>query len=169
MADSIKANSNMTGASGIVNTQPYTPGTYQGFDGKKYKLGVDEAIQAGSADATLQNNRALRAYQENQAAMNLQQAMSTIDRTALENYKDIANNYAARGMARSGGYTRADDKAYAATQGAKLGEVQKVQNLLDTNKIADIADQQTRNDAIYALINKFIGTEAGKKLNEIKG
>jgi hypothetical protein len=170
MADNIKPNSSITGASDVVTTQPVkTPGTYKGFDGKQYKLGLNEAIQADAADTNLQQQRALRKYQETQAASNLQQALLTIDRNALDAYKGIANNYAARGMQRSGGYGNADDKAYKAAQQDKLGEVQKVTNLIDTNKIADAGDQATRNQAIYGIIAQFLQTEAGKKLNEIKG
>lgn len=174
MANPITADSNMTGAAGVVTTQPVN-GTYKGFDGKQYKLGVNEMIQAGAADNQLQSKRALRNYQENQAAMDLQSALGTvgqlgsIDRAAIEQYKGIANNYAARGMQRSGGYATADDKAYQGAVGAKVAEQQKYDQLLAGNQIADTADQQTRNDAIYALITKYLGTEAGKKLNQIKG
>jgi hypothetical protein len=166
MADSIKADPTITGSPGVTTS---TPGTYKGLDGKSYKLGLNEMTQASGAENTLQNNRALRAYQENAAAMQLKESLSKIDRTALDAYKNVANNYAARGMQRSGGYAKADDRVYQDTQDVKLSQIKGVTDLIDQNKLQDTADEQTRNQTIQQLIAEFIGKEAGKKLNEIKG
>jgi hypothetical protein len=165
MADNITADPTITGSPGV--TTP-APGTYA-LGGKNYKLGIPEQLQANQANNTLTTNRALRSYQENAAAMQLRQNLSTIDRTALDAYKGVANNYAARGMLRSGGYQAADDKVYADTQDTKTSLVQGLQDLLNTNKITDTGEQQSRDNAIQQLIAQFIGTDAGKKLNEIKG
>ena len=166
MADSIKADPNITGSGSIQGSKP---GTYKGFDGKEYKLGLPEATQAGQAESQLANNRALRNYQATQGSLNLKNALRQIDRTSMDAYKNIANDYAARGMQRSGGYTRTDDKAYEATQEARVAEMDKLKNLLDTNNMTDSMDIEQRNNAIWDIISKFVGTEAGKKLNEIKG
>lgn len=166
MADPIKPNSSITGANGIVSP---AKGTYKGFDNKEYKLGLPETLQAGVADTTLSNNRALRNYQEKQGSLNFNNAINQIDRSSLQNYKGIANDYAARGMLRSGGYAKADDRAFEAASEAKVAEAEKLKGLLDTNNMADNQDQEARNNAIWEIISKFIGTEAGRKLNEIKG
>ena len=170
MADSIKPDPNITGSSGAA-----TNGTYKGFDGKNYKLDLNTIMGVNSYDTTLQNNRALRNYSERQAKTRLDEALGTmqkpgiIDRTALEAYKNVANNYAARGMQRSGGYLKADDKVKADANQAKIDEQNQYNATVDTNKLTDIADEQVRNQGIWALINQFVGTEAGKKLNQIKG
>jgi hypothetical protein len=168
MADSIKADPSITGSSGTG-----TPGTYKGFDGKSYKLDLQSAMGVNSYDTTLANNRALRNYTENQAKTKLQEALGTmqapglIDRTALEAYKGVANNYAARGMQRSGGYFAADNKVLADANQAKIDEMNKYKSLTETNQLTDTADQQTRNQGIWDLIQQFINTDAGKKLNQI--
>jgi hypothetical protein len=125
--------------------------------------------QVNQTESQLANNKALRNYQETQGALSLQNALRQIDRSSLDAYKGIANNYAARGMQRSGGYAQADDAAFQAASEAKLSEAEKLRSLLDTNKMADTQDQEARNSAIWDIISKFIGTEAGRKLNEIKG
>jgi hypothetical protein len=165
MADSIKADPNITGSKGI--TTP-TPGTTSGLP-TKYKLGIPEQLQANQIDNTLTNNRALRSYQENAAIMQLQQNLSKIDRSSLEAYKGIANNYAARGMLRSGGYLRSDDTAYRDTQEAKTSQVQNVQDLLNTNKITDTGEEQSRNTAIQQLLAQILGNDATNKLKQIGG
>jgi len=169
MADGITPNSNITGTSDIVKTQPVpTPGTYN-MGGKSYKLGIPEQLQANAADIPLVTNRALRNYQENAAAMQLRTNLAKIDRTSLDAYKNVANNYAARGMLRSGGSQAAEDKVYADTQDARQEQYTVLRDLIQQNKITDTGEQATRDNAIQQLIAQFIGTEAGKKLNEIKG
>lgn len=169
MADSITPNSNITGTSDIVKTQPVTtPGTYN-FAGKQYKLGIPEQLQADAVNIPLATNKALRNYQENAAAMQLRTNLAKINRTALDAYKGVANNYAARGMLRSGGSQAAEDKVYADTQETKQSQITNLQDLINQNKITDTGEQATRDNAIQQLIAQFIGTEAGKKLNEIKG
>jgi hypothetical protein len=170
MVDSIKADPNITGSKGINRATAPKPatGTSSGIS-QGYALGIPEMQQVSQTESQLSNNRALRNYQETQGALSLQNALKQIDRSAIDAYKGIANNYAARGLQRSGGYVRADDRAFQATTEAKLSETEKLKNLLDTNKMSDTQDQEMRNNAIWDIISKFIGTEAGRKLNEIKG
>jgi hypothetical protein len=170
MRESIKADPTITGAKGITRaTAPkVSTGTTSGA-AKNYKLGIGEQAQINQADNTLQNNRALRSYQENAAAMQLQQNLAKIDRSSLDAYKGIANNYAARGMQRSGGYIKADDQAYTDTQEAKTSQVQNVQDLINTNKITDTGEQQSRNNTIQQLLAQILGNDAANKLKQIGG
>lgn len=175
MREKITADPTITGAKGInrattpkATTPKSSTGTTSGLS-TNYALGLPDMQQVNQAESQLANNKALRNYQETQGALSLQNALRQIDRASLDAYKGVANNYAARGMLRSGGYVQADDAAFQATTDAKLSEAQKLKGLIDTNKMADTQDQQTRNNAIWDIISKFIGTEAANKLNEIKG
>lgn len=139
------------------------------LDYSTYNVGIPEALQIGQAENSLQNNRALRTYQENAAAMQLKDNLAKIDRTSLDAYKGVADNYAARGMLRSGGYLGADDKAYKDTQDVKLNQVQNVQDMINTNKIQDTGEQQATNLSIQQLLSQILGANAANKLNQIKG
>jgi hypothetical protein len=165
MADSIKADSSITGAKGIVAGKP---GTTQSIP-QKYNVGIPEQLQINQADNSLQNNRALRSYQENAAAMQLRTNLSKIDRSSLDAYKGIADNYAARGMLRSGGYLKADDRAYQDTQDVKLNQVQNLQDLINTNKITDTGEQQSRNTTVQQLLAQLLGNDAINKMKQIGG
>lgn len=175
MRESIKTDPTITGSKGVNRATAPKPSTGASAPGtstdaaKKYELGIGEQSQINQINNTLTNNRALRSYQENAAAMQLQQNLAKIDRSSLEAYKGISNNYAARGMLRSGGYINADDQAYRDTQEAKTSQIQNVQDLINTNKITDTGEQQSRNAAIQQLLAQFLGNEGANKLKQIGG
>lgn len=96
-----------------------------------------DAVQA-AADA-------LRLFQENQAKSRLQTVLGQIDRAAIEQYKGIANDYAARGMARSGGKVMAEDKAVKERDLAVNEATQAVTDFLNELKLTGNLEQASTN------------------------
>ena len=72
---------------------------------------LEVVLDQEDMDAAQQAADALRLFQENQAKMQLQQTLGKIDRAAIEQYKGISEDYAARGLARSGGKLQTEQKA----------------------------------------------------------
>jgi hypothetical protein len=104
-------------------------------------LGIQETADINEAQGAYDAGAALRIYQRDQANLQLQDALAQIDRAAIANYKDIANDYAARGMARSGGYKGADDEALADRNRATLQADNAVKDFLKQLADQGVADE----------------------------
>jgi hypothetical protein len=76
-------------------------------------LGLGDTFAYQEAESAYDAGEALRNFQRLQAQRQLKDALGEIDRAAISNYKDIANDYAARGMSRSGGFMGAEAAAMA--------------------------------------------------------
>lgn len=72
---------------------------------------IEIVLPQEDMDAAQAAADALRDFQAKQARLQLQTALGKIDRAAIDQYKGIANDYAARGMARSGGFRQAEERA----------------------------------------------------------
>lgn len=117
-------------------------------------LDIEQLTGAYSAGA------ALRQFQREQANRQLTDALGEIDRAAIEGYKGIANDYAARGMARSGGFMGAESEAMANKTRADLQSRQAVADFLqqlDLQATADLKNLGTSQQKIIAdyLAGKF--------------
>lgn len=88
---------------------------------------------------------ALRLFQENQAKAQLTDALAKIDRSALEQYAGIANDYAARGLARSGGKLMAEQKALDEVNRTKNEAQQAVTDFINELKLTGNLEQAKTN------------------------
>lgn len=96
-------------------------------------------------DAAQQAADALRTFQENQARMQLQQVLGKIDRAAIEQYKGISEDYAARGLARSGGKLQTEQKAIDERDRAVGEATQAVTDFLNELKLTGNLEQASTN------------------------
>jgi hypothetical protein len=96
-------------------------------------------------DAVQSAADALRLFQENQAKAQLQTALGKIDRAAIEQYTGIANDYAARGMARSGGKLVTEQKAVAERDRAVNEATQAVTDFINELKLTGNLEQAKTN------------------------
>lgn len=109
------------------------------------QMGVQETLDIQAAQNVYDAAAAMRKFQREQAQRQLTDALGEIDRAAIENYKGIANDYAARGMSRSGGYMGAESAAMADKTRADLRANQSVTDFLDQLTLQGTADLNTLN------------------------
>lgn len=88
---------------------------------------------------------ALREFQKNQANMQLQQALGKIDRAAIEQYKGISEDYAARGLARSGGKLQKEQQAIDERDRAVGEAKQAVTDFLNELRLTGNLEQASTN------------------------
>lgn len=110
-------------------------------------------------DAAQAMSDALRTFQENQARLQLQTALGTIDRAAIDQYKGIANDYAARGMARSGGFRLAEDRAVAEKNRAVDEANDAVTEFVNNLTISGILEQGGTNVQKAKALQDFINSK----------
>ena len=87
--------------------------TYGAGGGGGAEKPIEVVLPQEEMDAVQAAADALRNFQETQIRQQLQATLGKIDRAAIDQYKGIANDYAARGMARSGGFRQTEDRAEA--------------------------------------------------------
>jgi hypothetical protein len=119
-------------------------------------LGVDEAGAVNEAEAAYDAGKVLREYQIRQSYAQLQDALGTIDRAAISNYKDVANDYAARGMSRSQGYMTADAEAKADKDRADLAANAARNSFLEQLAVEEFNAQGGRNTTVQAILADFL-------------
>lgn len=127
-------------------------------DGKKTSELVDLTgqLQIDELQGELDSANALRNFREQQARRQLTEALGEIDRAAIDNYKYIADDYAARGMQRSGGYMQGESGAMADTTRAKTSTQQALDDFVQELGLGKIADQTSFNNAKARILNDFI-------------
>lgn len=182
-ARGIKASSSMTGARGITGspdsmerklTPKPAPKPVAKPTGKKpvvkkvtdtkkktytpqdLALGANEQLAINTLEGGAQTQNALRAYQEEAAKRNLQQSLKTIDRNALDLYKGVSDDYAGRGMLRTGGYAQADDRAYQNVQEQKVSMSNSLLDLLRENGIVSAGEAETLSNQKTDIMQKFL-------------
>lgn len=99
-----------------------------------------EGIDAAQAAAD-----ALRNFQKTQANLQLQQALAKIDRAAIEQYKGISEDYAARGLARSGAKLQKEQQAVDERDRATDEAKQAVTDFLDELRLTGNLEQASAN------------------------
>lgn len=130
------------------------------------QLGLQETLDIQGAQDVYNAGAALREFQRQQSQRQLTDALAEIDRSAISNYKDIANDYAARGMARSGGFMGAESEAMADKARADAQSKQAVDDFLaqlNAQGTADLATLDTTKQKIMAdyLARRFASAQGG--------
>jgi hypothetical protein len=128
---------------------------------------LTQKLQPGLTDQLAINNLetqgrvadAMRLYQNEAAKQQLQNSLATINRSAIQQYEGVANDYAARGMVRSGGYMRANDKALATTNAQKIDAESAVRDFIAQNQLEGVAQtgakQANLQDILMRLLTQF--------------
>jgi hypothetical protein len=123
-------------------------------------LGLQETYANDAADNAYRAAQAMRTFQRDQAGRQLTDALGTIDRAAIEGYKGIGNDYAARGLTKSGGYQNRESMALFDKDAADARANQSVKDfleMLDEQGTADLEKLGTTKQQILAdfLARKF--------------
>lgn len=106
------------------------------------QLGLDEVLAMVDIEGTNAASAALRKFQGEQAKRQLADALKEIDRAAIEGYKGISEDYAARGLQRSGSYMGAESRAMAGTTRAKTQANQALTDLLNQLNLEQAAENE---------------------------
>ncbi len=137
--------------------KPYTP---------KMVGGINEEMARGQAATQYDAGKALRQYQMDTAQRNLQQTLSTLDRSRMETYKNVGDDYAARGLLRSGGYMGAQDKVTAGYNEQALGARQAVSDLANQSQLEDIQALASLQGIDYNILQQYIAALMANKINQ---
>ena len=125
-------------------------------DEPKAEKPLEVVLDQEEMDAAQQAADALRLFQENQAKMQLQQTLGKIDRAAIEQYKGISEDYAARGLARSGGKLQTEQKAIDERDRAVGEATQAVTDFLNELKLTGNLEQASTNLAKSQAFQDYI-------------
>jgi len=121
--------------------------------------GLNEQLQINNQNAQSDVADAMRLYQNEAAKQQLQNTLATINRSAIQQYEGIANDYAARGMVRSGGYVKANDKALATTNQQKVDAESAVRDFIAQNQLQGVTQtglkQGNLQDILIRLLTQF--------------
>ena len=128
--------------------------------------GINEEQVMGQAKSQYDAGNALRQYQMETAKRNLQQTLGALDRASMETYKDIGNNYAARGMVRSGGYMGALDKAQTGFNEQATGARQAVSDLEQQQQLEGIQALANLQGIDYNVLQQYIAALMANKIGQ---
>lgn len=147
-----------------TKTAPTTPtGDSGGGGGGSSAAEKPLDVTLGQEDMQAAQNAAdaLRLFQENQAKAQLTTALSAIDRSALDQYATIANDYAARGLARSGGKLMTEQKAQDEVSRTKAEANQAVTDFLNELRLTGNLEQAKTNLGKSAAFQDYINNNYG--------
>ena len=139
-----------------------TPKPYQ----SKMVGGINEEQIMGQARAQYDAGNALRQYQMDTAKRNLQQTLGALDRASMESYRDVANNYAARGMLRSGGAALAEDKVTTGMNEQRTGAIQSVNDLGNQQQLESIQALANLQGIDYNVLQQYIAALMANKIGQ---
>ena len=154
-------------ADGTTYRKPKTDGGTTGTtDEPKATKPLDITLGQEEMDAAQQAADALRTFQENQAKLQLQQTLGKIDRAAIEQYKGISEDYAARGLARSGGKLQTEQKAIDERDRAVGEAKQAVTDFINELKLTGNFEQASTNLAKSQAFQEYITGRLGPAMGE---
>jgi hypothetical protein len=130
-------------------------------------LDVNGQLQSNALESEYDTQSALRQYQESAARRDLQTNLSTLDRDALEAYKTVADDYAGRGMLRSGGYAAADDKVYKNVTNEKNRMNNQLNDLLKNNQLLNAGEFEQLGYNKQNILNAYLTSLMANKTKKI--
>lgn len=166
-APGIGASKAITGTKATTPTTPNTPTGTKLQNAVTPTKTLTQNLQPSLPDQLAINNiesqskvsDAMRLYQNEAAKQQLQNSLATINRSAMQQYEGVANDYAARGMVRSGGYVRANDQALATTNQQKVDAESAVRDFINQNQLQGVAQtglkQANLQDILMKLLSQF--------------
>jgi hypothetical protein len=110
---------------------------------------------------------AMRLYQNEAAKQQLQNSLATINRSAMQQYEGVANDYAARGMVRSGGYVRANDQALATTNQQKVDAESAVRDFINQNQLQGVAQTGLKQANLQDILMKLLSQFNSNNINQL--
>jgi hypothetical protein len=128
--------------------------------------GINEQMQSGQARKEYDAGNALRQYQMDAARRNLQQTLGALDRARIEGYRDVGNNYAARGMLRSGGAALAENKVTTAINEQENSARQSVDDLANQQEFENIQALANLRSIDYNILQQYIAALMAGKINK---
>ena len=139
-----------------------TPKPYQ----SKMIGGINEEMASAQAKTQYDAGRALRQYQMDTAQRNLQQTLKTLDRSKMDAFKNVANDYGSRGLLRSGGYLGSRDKVEAGyTEQGNLART-SVNDLANQSQLEDIQALASLQGIDYNILQQYIAALMANKINQ---
>ena len=120
------------------------------------QLGVQEELANAQSQSLYDAAVAMRQFQRDQASRQLKDALGSIDRAAIENYKGIGNDYAARGLSRSGGYMNQEAMAMADKVRADEQANQTVEDFVAQLDLQGTADLDQLNLTKQGILADFL-------------
>jgi hypothetical protein len=133
---------------------------------KQIKLGVPEQVQINQAQSQYDTGKALRQYQTESARRKLEQNLGSIDRANLENLKAVGNDYAARGMLRSGSYLQKQTDVNTEAKLMKGEALASQVDLQNVTNLEDLSAQQQLDAFKQNIIQQYLAAVAAGKINK---
>jgi hypothetical protein len=128
--------------------------------------GINEELAMGQARTQYDAGNALRQYQMDTAKRNLQQTLGALDRARIEGYRDVGNNYAARGMLRSGGAALAENKVTTSVNEQGNAARQSVKDLADQQDLESIQALAGLQGIDYNVLQQYIAALMANKIGQ---
>ena len=128
--------------------------------------GIPEELVMGQARDQYNAGNALRQYQMETAKRNLQQTLGALDRAKIESYRDVGNNYGARGMLRSGGAALAANKVTANYNEQRTGAIQSVNELEQQQELEGIQALANLQGIDYKVLQQYIAALMANKIGQ---
>lgn len=143
-------------------TETATPKPYSA----KMVGGINEELAMGQARTQYDAGNALRQYQMDTAKRNLQQTLGALDRARMEGYKAVGNDYAARGLLRSGGAALAENKVTTSANEQTTSAINSVSDLANQQELENIQALSALQGIDYNILQQYIAALMANKINQ---
>jgi hypothetical protein len=131
----------------------------QAVNPAKLTPGLTDQLTLNQIESENKASEALRMYQAQAAQQQLQNSLATINRSAIQQYEGIANDYASRGMLQSGSYAVDTNRAQADVNDQTVAAQTAVRDFLNQNNlqstVAKGAKQGSLQDILVRLLTEF--------------
>lgn len=129
-------------------------------------LGITEQTQINQAENDLNKGKALRKYQEDQTKATLSRTLATLDRSKIDSLKNVSNDYASRGMMRSGGFMQQQADTSANIELQKTQALDAARQEADLNAIENIYGTEAFEQLKQSIIQQYLAAKAANKINQ---
>jgi len=175
----IKANSTVTGKTTTPKKNTPKTTTPKTATGTKLQTRVDKTKPAkltpGLSDQLAINklesdnkaSEALRMYQAQAAQQQLQNSLATIQRSAMQQYEGIANDFASRGMLQSGGYLTAGNRAQANVNDQTTATQSAVRDFINQNNLQGTIEKGVKQGNLQDILMRLLTEFNAGNINQL--
>jgi hypothetical protein len=179
--DTVTPSKTMTGATGVVagkKTTPKktTPKTKTGDQLQKavgttkpadLKPGLTDQLTLNQIESDSRASEAMRMYQAQAAQQQLQNSLATIQRSAMQQYEGLGNDFASRGMLQSGGYLKEGSRLQAGVNDQTTATKNAVRDFINQNNLQDTVEKGAKQGSLQNILMRLLTEFNSNNINQL--
>lgn len=131
------------------------------------KPGLGDQLAMNQIESDSRASEAMRMYQAQAAQQQLQNSLATIQRSAMQQYEGLGNDFASRGMLQSGGYLKAGSQLQAGVNDQTIATQNAVRDFINQNNLQGTVEKGVKQGSLQDILMRLLSEFNSNNINQL--